>query len=221
MKYATHGRVTENPVRVSIPGASLNGDLAMPDLASGLVIFAHGSGSSRKSPRNRAVAAALWAGGFATLLLDLLSEAEESTDVVTAEHRFDIGLLAERLTVAVDWARQDERTSTLSIGLFGASTGAAAALVAAAARPNETKAVVSRGGRPDLAGAALGQVRAPTLLIVGGHDYPVIQLNEQALAKLRCVKQLEIVAGATHLFEEAGTLEQVSALAREWVTRFL
>lgn len=222
MKQATRGTMSENPVVVPIPGASLNGDLGIPsELASGLVIFAHGSGSSRKSSRNRAVAAALWSGGFATLLLDLLTEGEERTDVVTAEHRFDIELLAERVTMAVDWAKQDDRTAALSIGLFGASTGAAAALVAAAARPNDTKAVVSRGGRPDLAGAALGQVRAPTLLIVGGQDYPVIALNEQALVKLRCEKQLEIVAAATHLFEEPGTLEQVSALAGDWFTRFL
>jgi len=221
MRNVAHSTVSEDSVRIPVWGASLTGDLGMPEGASGLVVFAHGSGSGRKSPRNRAVAAALWSGGFATLLLDLLTEAEERIDSITSEHRFDIELLAERLVVAVDWATRDTRTAPLPVGLFGASTGAAAALVAAAARPNEVRAVVSRGGRPDLAGSALGDARAPTLLIVGGRDYQVIQLNEEALRQLRCTKQLEIVPGATHLFEEPGTLDQVSALARDWFARFL
>ena len=221
MRNVAHGTVNETSVRVPVGDASLNGDLGTPDGASGLILFAHGSGSSRKSPRNRAVAAALGAGGFATLLLDLLTEGEERIDVVTAEHRFDIALLAERLTLAVQWATRETQTARLPIGLFGASTGAAAALVAAADRPNEVQAVVSRGGRPDLAGAALGRVRAPTLLIVGARDYEVITLNEQALQQLRGPKHLEHVAGATHMFEEPGTLERVADLARDWFARYL
>lgn len=221
MRYVANSIVDEVPVRVPVQDASLNGDLGVPESVTGLVVFAHGSGSGRKSPRNRAVAAALWSGRFATLLLDLLTEAEERIDAITAQHRFDIELLAERLTVAVDWARHEPRTATLPVGLFGASTGAAAALVAAAERPNEVKAVVSRGGRPDLARAALGRVRAPTLLIVGGRDYQVIELNEQALRKITCTKHMEIVPEATHLFEEPGTLEQVSELARDWFARHL
>lgn len=221
MRHATNDIAHEDAVRIPVQNASLNGDLGMPDAAHGLVIFAHGSGSGRKSPRNRAVAAALWSGGFATLLLDLLTEAEERVDNITAQHRFDIVLLANRLTVAVDWATHEPRTASTPIGLFGASTGAAAALVAAAARPNEVKAVVSRGGRPDLAGPILDRVRAPTLLIVGGDDPQVIELNQQALRRLGCTKQLKIVPGATHLFEEPGTLEQVSELARDWFARYL
>lgn len=221
MKYVASSVVSEDPVRIPVRDAALNGDLGMPERAQGLVIFAHGSGSSRKSPRNRAVAAALWAGELATLLLDLLTEAEERVDDVTAEHRFDIPLLASRLTVAVDWARQQSRLATLPIGLFGASTGAAAALVAAAARQNDVQAVVSRGGRPDLAGASLASVRAPTLLIVGGYDSEVIELNREALRQLECATRLEIVPGATHLFEEPGTLERVSELARAWFARHL
>ena len=215
------GSVTESAVRIPVLNTALNGDLAIPQAPTGLVVFAHGSGSSRKSPRNRAVAAELWTAGFATLLLDLLTNAEEQIDNITAQHRFDIELLAERLEVAVDWARTEPRTATLPIGLFGASTGAAAALVAAAARPNDVKAVVSRGGRPDLALPVLDRVRAPTLLIVGGDDIEVIALNRQALRGLGCTKQLAIVPGATHLFEEPGTLEQVSELARGWFTHYV
>jgi putative phosphoribosyl transferase len=211
--------VTESAVRIPVVNAALNGDLAIPQAPTGLILFAHGSGSSRKSPRNRAVAAELWTGGFGTLLLDLLTNAEEQIDNITAQHRFDIELLAKRLEVAVDWARTDPRTATLPIGLFGASTGAAAALVAAAAMPNDVKAVVSRGGRPDLALPVLDRVRAPTLLIVGGDDLEVIALNQRALRSLGCAKQLSIVPGATHLFEEPGTLEQVSELARAWFTQ--
>lgn len=215
------GSVTESAVRIPVLNTALNGDLAIPQAPTGLVLFAHGSGSSRKSPRNRAVAAELWTAGFATLLLDLLTNAEEQIDNITAQHRFDIELLAKRLEVAVDWARTEPRTATLPIGLFGASTGAAAALVAAAARPNDVKAVVSRGGRPDLALPVLDRVRAPTLLIVGGDDVEVIALNRQALRGLGCTKQLAIVPGATHLFEEPGTLEQVSELARGWFTQYV
>lgn len=213
--------VTESPVQVPVANASLNGDLAIPETPNGLILFAHGSGSSRKSPRNRAVAAALWAGGFATLLLDLLTQAEDSIDSITAQYRFDIERLAQRLTVAIDWARSDPRTAALPIGLFGASTGAAAALVAAANRAAEVKAVVSRGGRPDLAAPVLHRVHAPTLLIVGGHDYAVIELNQRALDALACMKHLAIVPRATHLFEEPGTLERVSDLAREWFEQYV
>lgn len=217
MKHPLSSAVHEQVVHLRLAGGQiLTGDLGIPDGVHGLVVFAHGSGSSRLSPRNRAVAAALWAGGFATVLLDLLTRDEERIDEITREHRFDIGLLAERLVDAVDWASREEQLRNLPIGLFGASTGAAAALVAAAQRPAVVRAVVSRGGRPDLAGAALEQVHAPTLLIVGGHDAQVIDLNREALHRLHCTKRLEIIPHATHLFEEPGALEQVSALARQW-----
>lgn len=217
MKHPLSSAVHEQVVHLRLAGGQiLTGDLGIPDGVHGLVVFAHGSGSSRLSPRNRAVAAALWAGGFATVLLDLLTRDEERIDEITREHRFDIGLLAERLVDAVDWASREEQLRNLPIGLFGASTGAAAALVAAAQRPAVVRAVVSRGGRPDLAGAALEQVHAPTLLIVGGHDVQVIDLNREALHRLHCTKRLEIIPHATHLFEEPGALEQVSALARQW-----
>jgi putative phosphoribosyl transferase len=206
---------------VSIPVAGgrleLPGDLTLPAGASGLVIFAHGSGSSRLSPRNRAVAAGLAQAGLATLLFDLLTEPE----AVDRENVFDIPLLAGRVGDAVRWAQEDAACKRLGIGLFGASTGAAAALVAAAALPGEVSAVVSRGGRPDLAGGALPDVRAPTLLIVGGADYVVIELNESAFAELTCEKQLEIVPGATHLFEEPGTLGAVTRLAADWFSAHL
>jgi len=208
-------------VRVPAAGAMLEGNLAIPPRASGIVLFAHGSGSSRHSPRNRAVARALNEGGLATLLVDLLTPAEESVDEQTGQLRFDIGLLADRLVDAADWLTANEETRSLPIGLFGASTGGGAALVAAAQRPNTVRAVVSRGGRPDLAGAALSRVRAPTLMIVGGQDYPVIELNREAFERLRCEKKLEIVPGATHLFEEPGALEEVARLARDWFRRFL
>jgi len=208
-------------VRVPAAGVMLEGNLAIPPRASGIVLFAHGSGSSRHSPRNRAVARALSEGGLATLLVDLLTPAEESVDEQTGQLRFDIGLLADRLVDAADWLIANEETRSLPIGLFGASTGGGAALVAAAQRPNTVRAVVSRGGRPDLAGAALSRVRAPTLLIVGGRDYPVIELNREAFERLRCEKKLEIVPGATHLFEEPGALEEVARLARDWFRRFL
>jgi dienelactone hydrolase len=203
-------------VRIALAARSLDADLAVPAKAHGLIIFAHGSGSSRHSPRNRAVAAALHEGGLATLLLDLLTPAEERVDVTTREHRFNIRLLAQRLVAAIDWAQGDPRTRGLPIGLFGASTGAAAALIAAANRPNVVAAVVSRGGRPDLAETALLHVKAPTLLIVGGLDDFVITLNQAAARILRSVARLEIVPMATHLFEEPGALERVSVLARQW-----
>jgi dienelactone hydrolase len=210
----------ERTVAVTTDRVTLEGSLVVPDGSSGVVLFAHGSGSGRHSPRNRYVARVLQEGGFATLLIDLLTEEEEVIDLTTRHLRFDIPLLADRLIGAVDWLGT-QATSALPIGLFGASTGAAAALLAAAARPRAVGAVVSRGGRPDLAGSALPRVEAPTLLLVGGHDEPVIELNEQALARLRCEKQLLIVPGATHLFEEPGTLEQVAAHARDWFARYL
>jgi putative phosphoribosyl transferase len=210
-------------VSVSIPvdGAKLQGSLNIPPGARGLVLFAHGSGSSRHSPRNRYVASVLREGGLATLLMDLLTPDEEAIDLRTRQLRFDIGLLAERLVAATDWLCENPDTRELKLGYFGASTGAGAALVAAARRPEAIGAVVSRGGRPDLASAALSAVRAPTLLIVGGDDLPVIEMNEQALSALRVEKDLEIVPGATHLFEEPGTLEQVARSARAWFERHL
>jgi dienelactone hydrolase len=186
-----------------------------------LVVFAHGSGSSRFSPRNRFVAGVLEEAGLATLLIDLLTPQEEAVDELTRHLRFDIRLLAERLVAASEWARQQPDTEHLPIGYFGASTGAGAALVAAAQRPDLVGAIVSRGGRPDLAGPALPLVKAPTLLIVGGRDEVVIELNQRAFDQLRCEKRLEIVQGATHLFEEPGTLEQVARLARDWFVRYL
>jgi dienelactone hydrolase len=199
----------------------LDGSLCVPTTAVGIVLFAHGSGSSRHSPRNRYVAQALQQGGLATLLMDLLTACEEREDARTARLRFDITLLAGRLVDTIDWLLQNRVTSHLRIGLFGASTGAGAALVAAAERPKAVGAVVSRGGRPDLALPVLKRVKAPSLLIVGGLDYPVIGMNREALDQLRVEKSLEIVPGATHLFEEPGTLEQVARLSRDWFTRHL
>jgi putative phosphoribosyl transferase len=201
-------------VRIDVGTGTITGDLGIPPDAEGVVAFAHGSGSSRHSRRNQEVAATLRDAGFVTLLMDLLTPEEERVDVRTREHRFDIPLLASRVAAAVDWLRADERTAAHRIGLFGASTGAAAALVAAAARPETVAAVVSRGGRPDLAGEALPQVQAPTLLLVGGNDRPVIGMNEDAMARMRAPTELVIVPGATHLFEEPGTLEEVARLAR-------
>jgi dienelactone hydrolase len=196
----------------------LDADLHLPEHAQGLVIFAHGSGSSRFSTRNRQVAESLNDAEYATLLLDLLTQAEERIDVRTTEYRFDIPLLGRRVVAATDWAAQQPAIKDLPIGYFGASTGAAAALIAAAERP-DAAAVVSRGGRPDLAGDALPIVRAPTLLIVGGNDEPVIELNESARRRIRAPVELAIVAHATHLFEEPGTLEEVQRLARAWFDR--
>ena len=207
---------------VLIPPAGLEGDLVIPEKATAIVAFAHGSGSSRHSPRNQYVAHVLQKGGLATLLFDLLTAKEERIDVRTAHLRFDIALLARRLSEATAWLKKDADTRDLLIGYFGASTGAAAALVAAAQRPGDVFAVVSRGGRPDLAGASLPLVRASTLLIVGGEDTPVIDMNQDALRQLRVEeKKLEIVPGATHLFEEPGTLEKAAELARKWFSRHL
>ncbi|WP_034594048.1 dienelactone hydrolase family protein [Hamadaea tsunoensis] len=202
--------------RIPAAGAALDGDLDRPDGATGIVLFAHGSGSSRHSARNRAVAAELRRHRLATLLVDLLTAEEEVVDARTRELRFDIDLLADRLIGIVDWLGGQPETAALPVGLFGASTGAAAALVAAAERPLAVRAVVSRGGRPDLAGPAVARVAAPTLLLVGERDPEVLRLNEAAREALRCRTLLRVIPTATHLFEEPGTLEQVAALAAEW-----
>lgn len=212
----------EQAVRVEAGGVALDGDLTLPDRPAGLVLFAHGSGSGRRSARNRSVAGVLHEAGLATLLFDLLTAAEEAAERHTGHLRFDIGLLAGRLAGATAWAQQQPTTAALPVGYFGASTGGGAALVAAAQRPDVIRAVVSRGGRPDLAGPALALVQAPTLLLVGGHDYPVIDLNRAALDQLGDIdKRLVIVPGATHLFEEPGTLDEVARLAADWFTQHL
>src|SRR5438128_12498206 len=205
-----------NEVRIPAGRAMLDGNLTIIAQAKGLVLFAHGSGSSRHSPRNQSVARTLNQAGLATLLFDLLTPEEESIDLYTREHRFNIGLLAERLVHATKWARKQKQTADLRIGYFGSSTGGGAALVAAAELPNEVSAVVSRGGRPDLAGDALPKVKAPTLLIVGGEDHVVIEMNEEARAQMKCECKIDIVPGATHLFEEPGALEKVAKLASDW-----
>lgn len=207
-------------VCIEVDDIALHGLLRRPQSATGLVLFAHGSGSGHRSPRNNFVAERLAAAGIATLLFDLLSESEERIDARDAALRFDIPLLSARLRLATDWARAHEELSTLRLGYFGASTGAAAALAAAASAP-DIGAVVSRGGRPDLAGPALARVRAPTLLIVGGEDHPVLALNRQARGQLTCPSELAVVPAATHLFEEPGALEQVAALAAGWFARHL
>jgi putative phosphoribosyl transferase len=208
------------PVAVASGGAELLGDLEAPESAVGFVVFAHGTGSSRFSPRNRMVAEVLREHGFATLLLDLLTDAEEREDLRTREFRFNIGLLAERVVSALDRMRQHPEVRGLSVGLFGASTGAAAALVAAE-RDRSVRAVVSRGGRPDLAGDALRRVSAPTLLIVGGRDSFVLELNRQASRELAGPHRIEVVPGATHLFGEPGALERVAALATDWFQKYV
>jgi putative phosphoribosyl transferase len=213
--------VEEQLVQVPAGSVTLEGNLTLLEESRAIVLFAHGSGSSRHSPRNRYVARVLNEAKLATLLIDLLTLHEEVVDARTAQLRFDIDLLAERLVDATDWLTQFPDTKHLRIGYFGASTGAAAALAAAAVRPDAVRAIVSRGGRPDLAGAALTRVQAPTLLIVGEHDDQVVQLNRQALAQLRCEKRLIIVPGATHLFEEPGALDEVARLARDWFQRHL
>ena len=213
--------VHARPVQIRAGAALIDGDLVIPDRALGLVVFAHGSGSSRFSRRNRAVAETLEDGRFATLLLDLLTREEEAIDVRTREYRFDIDRLGHRVVAAIDWAAGESGVSGLPVGCFGASPGAAAALIAAAERPDNVRAVISRGGRPDLAGDALPRVGAPTLLIVGGADEPVIELNRQAMRRMRAPVALEIIPGATHLFEEPGTLEEVARLALEWCRRHL
>jgi dienelactone hydrolase len=219
MSHSNVRTVDEQLVSVPAGEVTLTGNLSVPEDARGIVLFAHGSGSSRHSPRNRHVARLLNEGGLATLLIDLLTVHEDLIDLRTARLRFDIELLSERLVGATDWLTQSPDTSHLLLGYFGASTGAAAALVAAALRPDVVGAVVSRGGRPDLAGVALTRVRAPTLLMVGGDDVQVIELNREALAHLHCEKQLVIVPGATHLFEERGALDEVARLARDWFQR--
>jgi pimeloyl-ACP methyl ester carboxylesterase len=194
----------------------VDADLALPQSPFALVVFAHGSGSSRHSPRNRSVAGALNRGGLATLMVDLLTPKEEAVDAATRAYRFDIPLLVERLRAAIAWAVELSQVGGQGVGLFGSSTGAAAALIAAARRPEHVFAVVSRGGRTDLAAEALARVRSPTLLIVGSLDPAVFQINRESLAQLRCVKRLEVVPGATHLFEEPGALERVAQLALAW-----
>jgi pimeloyl-ACP methyl ester carboxylesterase len=216
-------QATTSPRAVQIPDRSalLGADLRVPADPAGLVIFAHGSGSSRRSARNRQVAEMLDDAGLATLLLDLLTPAEESIDQFTREFRFDIPRLGRRVVAAADWAGEQPDLRRLPLGFFGASTGAAAAIIAAAERPNRAAALVSRGGRPDLAGDALGRLQSPTLLIVGGDDEPVIEMNEDAQRQMRAVTRLEIVPGATHLFEEPGTLDQVARLAIGWFRQHL
>lgn len=208
-------------VRISVDGVTLDGDLAVPSDARGIVAFAHGSGSSRHSPRNRHVAAALQQSGFATLLMDLLTADEERVDLRTRELRFDIPRLAARLTGAVDWLGRDDGTARLPVATFGASTGAAAALITAADRPDRVRVVISRGGRADLAGDALPDVAAPTLLIVGGNDPVVRELGEQAARRITAQVDIAIVPRATHLFEEPGALDTVIDLATGWLNRWL
>lgn len=208
-------------VRIKAGKVTLNGSLVIPEGAQGMVIFAHGSGSSRFSPRNNYVAEVLQKQGLATLLMDLLTEEEEKIDMQTREFRFNIPMLAERLVGATEWLKKNPETKNLNLGYFGASTGAAAALIAAANLPHDIEAVVSRGGRPDLAMDYLSEVKAHTLLIVGGDDGAVIGMNEGALRELLCEKKLDIVPGATHLFEEPGKLEEVAKLAEKWFQTYL
>lgn len=213
VKTQTSGLV---PVQIPLDGQAMFGDLQLPEEAQGLVLFIHGSGSSRFSSRNRYVAEQLNQFGLGTLLLDLLTKEEQEVDDQTMQFRFDIPLLARRSILAVQWAMEQPKLKQIPIGLFGASTGAAAALIAAATLKEKIVAVVSRGGRPDLAGGALGQVEAPTLLIVGSEDHTVLDMNERAARQMHCVKRLRIIPGATHLFVEAGTLEQVATIAGDW-----
>ncbi len=217
----SHSAVAEREVVVESAGAALDGSLTLPDPAAGLVLFAHGSGSSRFSRRNRFVASVLVEAGLATLLFDLLTCAEGRIDELDRSLRFDIPLLSRRLIGAIDWVGRQPELSSLPIGLFGASTGAAAAIAAAAARPDPVAAVVSRGGRPDLAPEALPLVVSPTLFLVGGHDLEVLQLNRRAAARLGAPHSLQVVPGASHLFEEPGTLMQAAHLARDWFLRHL
>jgi pimeloyl-ACP methyl ester carboxylesterase len=211
----------ERAVRIDTRGVALEGDLVIPERALALAVFAHGSGSSRFSPRNRYVARLLNKRRLATLLVDLLTPAEEEQDALSGELRFDINLLADRLVGVTDWASRDPAVRALPLGYFGASTGAAAALVAAALRADRVGAIVSRGGRPDLADVALRDVRAPTLLIVGANDPQVLELNRMALKMMSSVRELAIVPGASHLFEEPGALDEVARLARDWFLRHL
>lgn len=212
---------TEHPIVIPCGDVHLEGILHVPNNAKGVVLFAHGSGSSRLSKRNQFVAHLLNEAKLATLLFDLLTPAEEELDDKTLEFRFDIDFLANRLVAAVDWINKLPITHELTVGIFGASTGGGAALVAAANLPLKVKAVVSRGGRPDLAEEALSRVQAPVLLIVGGNDTPVIEMNQKAMEKLNTIKQIEIISGATHLFEEPGTLDEVARLAKDWFLEYL
>jgi dienelactone hydrolase len=221
MSRAAGSGTEEHLIQIRAASVTLEGSMAIPEAAEGICLFAHGSGSSRHSPRNRYVARELQEGGLATLLIDLLTAAEEEADKRTGHLRFDIDLLARRLIGATDWLLQHAETERLDIGYFGASTGAAAALIAAVERSEAVGAVVSRGGRADLAGAILSRVTAPVLLIVGGDDLQVIELNRQALDQLPGEKRLEIIPGASHLFEEPGALEAVARLARHWFQQYL
>jgi putative phosphoribosyl transferase len=222
MNSISEQKVEGQLVSIPVDSVQLEGMLAIPKGAEGIVLFAHGSGSSRFSPRNRYVAKVLQDATFATLLIDLLTPEEEQIDRQTKQHRFDIALLAERLIAVTDWLTQSPDTRHLGIGYFGASTGAGAALVAAAKRPNTVQAIVSRGGRVDLAGTdALGQIRVPTLMIAGGYDFLIIMTNRDAIAQIPGEKRLEIVPKATHLFEESGALEEVARLASEWFQQHL
>ncbi|NLE29250.1 MAG: alpha/beta hydrolase [Phycisphaerae bacterium] len=216
MNSKTNHKINEKSVQIPSGQVVLEGNLAIPEGATGIVLFAHGSGSSRHSPRNRFVAEELQREGLGTLLMDLLTPSEEAYDLGTGELRFNIEFLAGRLVDAIDWLVENEETTGLNIGLFGSSTGAAGALVAAVQRPQVIKAVVSRGGRPDLAESVLSQVLAPTLLIVGGYDDPVIEMNQSAFDRLEVEKEMTIVPRATHLFEESGALEEVARLAKNW-----
>jgi alpha-beta hydrolase superfamily lysophospholipase len=220
MSHAT-GAASQRHIRVPVPGGELGGDIVLPEGALGIVLFAHGSGSSRLSPRNQWVARHLEAANLGTFLFDLLTEAEEAVDARTGTLRFNIPFLAERLVHVTDLVRGDVVGPDARLGYFGASTGAAAALMAAAERPAGVHAVVSRGGRPDLAGPSLARVRAPTLLVVGGADREVLALNTAALSQLTCPKALRVVPRATHLFEEPGALEEVASLARDWFSDHL
>jgi putative phosphoribosyl transferase len=214
-------QIVKTQIQIGIKGDYLVGDLNLPEQSSSVVLFAHGSGSSRLSPRNQFVASELNKAGFATLLMDLLTAQEEAIDMHDARLRFDINLLAERVSMAMRWLTADKETSSMSLGLFGASTGSAAALVAAAENQLLVEAIVSRGGRPDLAGDYLATVKAPTLLIVGGLDRDMIGLNTLALKHMSCTSKIDIVPGATHLFQETGTLEQVARLAIGWFTYYM
>jgi dienelactone hydrolase len=218
---SSRGLTKANEIQVNAGSVSLNGELKVPEKATGIVLFAHGSGSSRHSPRNQYVARVIHDAGVGTLLFDLLTREEEVIDNYTREFRFDINLLARRLVAATKWLAGEKATSHLRPGYFGSSTGGGAALVAAAELGEEIAAVVSRGGRPDLAGKALGRVTAPTLLIVGGLDEPVIRMNQHAYDQLNCEKELKIIPGATHLFAEAGKLEAVASLAATWFLKHL
>lgn len=221
MNPAPEPRIELRTLRVPVGKVTLDADLNLPEAAAALVLFAHGSGSSRFSPRNRSVARYFNDLGLATLLFDLLTEAEQRIDEISREFRFDIPLLSQRLTEVIDGLRRDDAARELAFGLFGASTGAAAALITAAERPGEIAAVVSRGGRTDLAGSALARVAAPTLLIVGAEDDTVLELNRQSSQQLRCPQRLAVIPGATHLFEEPGKLLEVAELAGDWFLQHL